>query len=499
INEIDAGCTCAPGELVDCYDGPTGTDGVGICHGGQKMCEPGGESFTVCFGQVVPLIEECASPLDESCDGSPNGGCPFWGLRFGDETTNDYAWGLAVLGDGTSVLVGEAIGPMDLGGNTLGANGATDVIIGKIDGTGAHLWSARYGDANDSWANDVAVDGAGNMVLVGAFDGTLDFGGLSTPLVAVGTWDGFVAKISAAGVAQWAVPLGDAGTTRPLAIDVDAAGNAAITGYFNGTLTLTGQASSSDDDGFVARLDPSGTITWGTTFGGSGIDHGNDVAFESGNLIVGGVFDETIDFGGQAQTDEGEQDGFVAKLNGSNVQQWIVPIGSTGTQEVHEVAIDGTNVVVLGLGNGTVNIAGQETFADLDDVFVIKLDSGGSLLWKHHFIGPEDQQPGGLAVDGQGSLWFGVSQEATADYGGGVVMSAGSDDWVLVKLELTAGDHLRSLRFGDTDDQDPRALATDSQGNLVVTGDCQHGIDFGFGVLAGSSTYEDICIARLPL
>ena len=282
------------------------------------------------------------------------------------------------------------------------------------------------------------------------------------------------------------------------AIDVDASGNVAIGGYFDGTLTLTAQATSSDDDGFVARLDPAGVITWGTTFGAAGLDRARDVALEGGNLIVVGSFDTTIDFGGQAETAADGVDGFVAKLNASNVQQWILPIGATGDQYVGDVAVDGSNVVVLGDGNGTVSIGGQETFADHDDVFVIKLDAGGNVLWSHHFVGPEDQQTGGIAVDGLGNLWFGVSHEQTADYGGGVVMSEGADDWVLVKLELTAGGHLRSLRFGDNDDQDPRTLGTDSQGNLVVAGDCQDDIDFGFGELSGSSTYEDICIAKLP-
>ena len=29
---------CEPGEVGDCYQGPSGSNGVGICHGGQRVC-----------------------------------------------------------------------------------------------------------------------------------------------------------------------------------------------------------------------------------------------------------------------------------------------------------------------------------------------------------------------------------------------------------------------------------------------------------------------------
>jgi hypothetical protein len=458
---------------------------------------PGGESYTLCFGQVVPQLEECTSPDDDDCDGEANDGCPFWGLRFGAYSAGDSGQGVAVLGDGTAVVVGYAYETMDLGGNSLPPGGGADVVIGKLDTAGNHLWSARYGGAGDQWVGDVVADGAGNLYLTGSFEGTLDFGGLSSPLTAASNWDGYVAKLDAAGVAQWAIQLGDTGATRPRSIDVDGSGNVAVTGHFEGTLTLGSQASSSGEDGFVARLDPNGAVVWGTTFGGNGDDRGRDVAFDGNNLIVIGWFANSIDFGGGPEPTAGGNDGFVAKLNGSNALEWLVTVGALGDQYLNDLAMDGTDVVALGDANGNLSILGQETAADMDDVFVVKLDTDGSLVWSQHYVGSEDQHTGGITVDGQGNVWFAVSHEGRVNYGGELVMSEGDDDWVIVKLDPD-GAHQRSLRFGDNDDQDPVALGTDDQGNLVVAGECQHDIDFGFGALTGSPSYEDICIARFP-
>ncbi|MCB9521034.1 MAG: hypothetical protein H6699_09175, partial [Myxococcales bacterium] len=49
-----------------CYDGPAGTSGVGVCHGGAQVCMDG--DFGSCTGDVVPTIEVCDG-LDNDCDG----------------------------------------------------------------------------------------------------------------------------------------------------------------------------------------------------------------------------------------------------------------------------------------------------------------------------------------------------------------------------------------------------------------------------------------------
>ena len=499
VNELEAGCSCTPGELIPCYDGPDGTDGVGICHGGQRLCEPGGQSAGACFGQVLPMVEDCAIPGDESCDGNANEGCPLWAKRYGQSPSNDFPWGLAVEPNGSMVVVGEASDDLDFDGNSLlPSAGGVDMFAAKLDANGDHVWSVRFGDAADSWANDVAIDAAGAAYVVGGFSGTLDFGNNLAPLTAVGTSDAFLVKLNASGVAQWALQLGDGGEVVAEAVAVDG-GEVAVAGWFNGSVTLNGTLeTSSSYDGFVARVAAtSGLSTWGAAFGTSGDDRGWDVALDGGVLYVAGRFDTNIDFGGTPVDAGGSYDGFVAKLNASNAQQWIVAVGDSGYQQVTRIGLSGTDVVAFGDADQTVTVAGDETLCQDDDVYVIKLDSDGNLLWKQHFVGPGNQDATGMTTDGSGGIWIGVSHEEMVDFGGGMVLSAGQDDWALIKLDAS-GAHLRSLRFGDSDDQDPRGMGVDAQDNLVVGGDCQAVVDFGVAVLAGSSSYEDICLAKLP-
>jgi len=60
--------TCQEGETRECYSGPAGTAGTGVCKVGQEQCEAGG-AFGPCQGAITPTSERCSGGQDEDCDG----------------------------------------------------------------------------------------------------------------------------------------------------------------------------------------------------------------------------------------------------------------------------------------------------------------------------------------------------------------------------------------------------------------------------------------------
>jgi hypothetical protein len=66
---LDCNQLCEPGSQRACYSGPAGTENVGICTGGVETCEPDGQGYGACAGEVVPQREVCANGFDEDCTG----------------------------------------------------------------------------------------------------------------------------------------------------------------------------------------------------------------------------------------------------------------------------------------------------------------------------------------------------------------------------------------------------------------------------------------------
>ncbi|HET6584797.1 MAG TPA: MopE-related protein [Nannocystaceae bacterium] len=74
--DIDEGCDCTDGDVQNCYSGPMGTQGVGLCQGGTHTCAGG--AWGACQGDVVPTGEACDG-ADNDCDmatdeNNPGGG-----------------------------------------------------------------------------------------------------------------------------------------------------------------------------------------------------------------------------------------------------------------------------------------------------------------------------------------------------------------------------------------------------------------------------------------
>jgi hypothetical protein len=216
------------------------------------------------------------------------------------------------------LVTGDFGGTVDFGGGPLTSAGAGDIFVAMFSGVnGAHLWSQRFGGITGDAGRGIAADGTGNVLVTGYFLGTVDFGGGA--LTSAGIDDIFVAKFSGVdGAHLWSQRFGGTSTDVGTGLAADGSGNVLVTGFFSGTVDFGGGplTTAGGNDIFVAKLSGvDGAHLWSQRFGSTGADVGLGLAADgSGNVLVTGFFQGTVDFGGDVLTSAGGDDIFVLKL-----------------------------------------------------------------------------------------------------------------------------------------------------------------------------------------
>jgi len=136
-----------------------------------------------------------------------------------------------------------------------------------------HIWSKRFGGTLGDFGNSVATDTSGNVLVTGAFYGTVDFGGGNLTSVFRNI---FLAKYAPNGNHLWSKRFGDGGGEDGTGVTTDTSGNVLVTGNFDSTVDFGGgnlTSAGGSNDIFLAKFDANGNHLWSKCFGGTNIDN----------------------------------------------------------------------------------------------------------------------------------------------------------------------------------------------------------------------------------
>jgi len=130
----------------------------------------------------------------------------------------------------------------------------------------------------------------------------------------------------------------------------------------------------------------------------------------SGHITMVGSFDKSISFGdGDDHTSKGESDIFVARYTPSGLLEWANTYGAEREDIASRVGSDAAgNIVATGWFYGTVDFGkGPMTSKGNKDVFVLKLDPKGAVVWAQTFGDKDHDQGRAIAVDEKGTAFVG--------------------------------------------------------------------------------------------
>ncbi|HTA27937.1 MAG TPA: T9SS type A sorting domain-containing protein [Bacteroidia bacterium] len=275
-----------------------------------------------------------------------------WGKTIGGASTDEGDYIIQTRDKGYAVC----------GTTSSYGRGDFDAYLIKLDSLGNLTWTRTIGGGRTDGANSVVQTTDGGYALTGW---TVSYG--KDSLVGDNV---YIIKLDSLGILQWTKTVGGTGGE-----DI----GASIKQTRDGGYIVAGWTNSFGAGGYdcyVLRLDGSGNLLWTKTIGGS--------KYEQAYCIIQ-TNDKGFAFCGQTNSfADTNGDVYVVKLDSAGNMDWTRTIGGPhGAAGVSIIQTKDKGFVVCGNTGADDSVNG--------DVYVLKLDSIGNLLWT--------QTTGGRGID----------------------------------------------------------------------------------------------------
>jgi uncharacterized delta-60 repeat protein len=400
---------------------------------------------------------------------------------------------VALDSGGNAIVVGSFTSVANIGGTNLTSEGRRDLFIVKLDPVGGLIWGLSAGGKGYDSATDVAVDAAGNIVVVGSFEESIaNFLGTNVVNSSVSSYsDIFVARFNPAGALQWVRTLGKQfEQDHPASVAIDAAGDIVVTGA-SMIDQFAGQPITNHGRALIAKYSGAGAELWALKLGristrvaaapgagGSVADAGHAVHTDaSGNVYVAlSMRSLTADFGGISLTNKGGADVVLMKLNNSGVTQWVKHAGGPNDDQVFGLAVgsDGSAFIAGDFAGvaafGTFSLTNASAF--LPDIFVAKTDANGNFVWAQRFGGDSADGARDLAVGSGDVIVMSGYFAGTVNFGSNTLTSVGGTLDAFAAQLTSAGQLVLVQQAGGSSSEGDLGLgvAIDSNGSIAMTG-----------------------------
>ena len=388
-------------------------------------------------------------------------------------------------------------------GTSQSTHGGADIFVAKWSQAGVHQWTKTLGTTGDDKAYGVATDTSGNVYVVGAFSGKVDFDpGTSTRyFTSQGLHDVFITKLSSAGVYTWTVTLGSTGEDQANAIVIDTLGQIYIVGSFQGSVNFNGaggsdvRSSNGGTDAFISSYTTSGGYRWTKTFGGTGTEEALAITLgNSGAIHIAGIFDSSVDFdptnSSEVHTSNGLADSFLSSFSSDGTYRWSNTWGGAQADYANGVAVDiQGNIRVVGSFLGTsdfdpTDASDTKTSQGNEDAYIATYTEAGTFL--------DTTTIGGTGSDAALAITYSLASRSffiggyfsgnidmNPDLGVDTKSSMGAEDgFVSGYIEHTGVAWAGNINSGlqTTIPQDP--ITMDSTGNVYIFSSFTGAVDF---------------------
>lgn len=325
-------------------------------------------------------------------------------------------------------------------------------------------WQKCFGGPSYDYGESILPTPDGGYIMVGQTTGS---GGDITGFysINVGSSNGWVVKMDHTGAIQWQECLG--GTVAEFAtVVLSTSDGGYLVGGSSSSPTGTGNVTSANHGGWdywVVKLSSTGAIQWQNSYGGSQDEMLYAMSQTTdGGYILAGSSDSDDD---EVSGNNGTSDYWVVKITGIGVMQWQKCLGGSDEDFAYGVAQspDG-GYFITGYTNSS---DGEVTESHgIPDMWVVKLDANGNLLWQNSLGGSLEDVGNAVAATSDGGC---ISAGYTYSNDGNVTGNHGRMDIWVVRLNST-GTILWQSCYGGSSYDDAQSIAATPDGGYLLAG-----------------------------
>lgn len=389
-------------------------------------------------------------------------------------------------------------------------------------------FAKQFNGTGQSKINTIKIDNSGNIYSAGSFNGSVDFdpGIGSSIFTGTNIINAFISKLDNNGNFIWAKQLGGNATgTEVQGIDLDGSGNLYCTGSFIGTADLDPGPGTSTftsgmaGDAFIIKLDGNGNFTWAKVFSNPGGDNcGMSINIDGdGNIVSTGFFLGPLDFDPGAGTFLMNATSplcnvYVSKLDANGNFIWAKHLnGTVGGDVSRQLTTDAAkNIYITGHFAGTVDFdpgpgANTLTAVGQKDIFTIKLDLNGNLLWVNSAGGSGNDGGRSIDLNSSGKTLTAGNFSTTVDFdpgpGTATLASLTSLNGYIAEFN-TAGSLVWAKQIASNSTNEINSAIYDQAGNIFVAGTFSGTADFDPGnftyTLTSAGDYDSFLLKLDP-
>lgn len=378
------------------------------------------------------------------------------------------------------------------------------VISSKAQLVPTYSWAGKIAGSGYETSWDMETDAAGNVFIIGNFDGTCDFdpGTGVLPKSNTGWVNSFFAKYTANGNLIWVNTIEGNNGNNGYALDLDANGNVYITGTFGGQVDMDpgpgifSLSALGGDDIYFAKYDSSGNFIWAKGIGESGYELVSGIKTDGNTsfYLTGHYGSDSLDldpgpgFATQINTNF-SNDPFLAKYDSSGNFVWGFGLEGNSDNSARSIAVDAAQNVIVGgyyYSTMTVDPVGGTslTSSGFSDCYVVSYSSSGIYNWSASFGGAQFEFINSLATAGT-DVFVSGNFAGSVDFDPGpdtlAIQSKGFDDIFLCKLN-NIGELQWAHGIGGVQDDNSTKILINPSGAIYLSGYFTDSADFATGV-----------------